>query len=519
MRTPVAPFRASASVSTWLSVLLCLLAGAHALWVTLPFGGESRLLIADLMYFVVVLAAFALTLVTWQGAKQHRRALQTFVIAMGAQCIGDAWMLYLDFAPQLDTAFSIGDLCYLVYYAGLMATLLQLQRIRLTSVQALIWLAGSLVTVGVLAEFIWINWLGEILRDTTSEDSILNKVVIGGYIFLDLLVLVFGLLLLRWNQLRRAALLLPLGLVVFMLADLWYFHLIYADHYQAGHLLDTLWPLGLALQVLGLSALTQQAPPSKKAAPNVVWLDVLPYLAVAVAVVVLLTQPNHITPNTVAIRWFTALIFALVMVLQGLTFWQNRRLQQHLRQQAKELRAHQTELAQLAFTDQLTGLPNRAAFYRNLNELLVSDPVLTQVQQVSLLFVDLDGFKQVNDSRGHDGGDQLLREVAGRFNSVVKSPSTVFRIGGDEFTILVPAGPDEALLTAQRALKALTQPFEIHDQPTILSASIGIASTGAQVDSAETLLTYADNAMYTAKSRGKNQIYVHQAAPELVGAK
>jgi diguanylate cyclase (GGDEF)-like protein/PAS domain S-box-containing protein len=162
---------------------------------------------------------------------------------------------------------------------------------------------------------------------------------------------------------------------------------------------------------------------------------------------------------------------------------------------------YEERLSQQAFHDALTGLPNRALFQDRLEHALRQ-----RGQTVGLLFVDLDHFKVVNDSLGHDAGDQLLCEVAQRLAGCLRDGDTLARLGGDEFTVLMPdlADPEGAELVARRIESRLEPPFELPGQAVFVTASIGIATGVAQHDRSEALLRDADAAMYEAKARGRS---------------
>jgi diguanylate cyclase (GGDEF)-like protein len=154
-----------------------------------------------------------------------------------------------------------------------------------------------------------------------------------------------------------------------------------------------------------------------------------------------------------------------------------------------------------AFRDSLTGLPNRALFLDRLEQALVrADRVGTEA---TVLFLDLDRFKPVNDSLGHLVGDRLLVDVAGRIESCLRRGDTAARLGGDEFAVLLggdDCGADEAAAVAERIIHAISQPFHLPEGEIYLGVSIGMASGR---DEAEELLRNADMAMYRAKSRGR----------------
>jgi diguanylate cyclase (GGDEF)-like protein/hemerythrin-like metal-binding protein len=170
---------------------------------------------------------------------------------------------------------------------------------------------------------------------------------------------------------------------------------------------------------------------------------------------------------------------------------------------ASDERRERENLSALAFVDPITGLPNRALFVDHLREALVA--ATHRQQTFAVLFGDLDGFKQVNDSLGHEAGDNVLRIVAGRLRAVTRSADTIARLGGDEMAVILPsAGTEEsAALVAGRMVRAVAEPMSLGGVPANVGISLGIAlfpRDGADLD---TLMARADGAMYRAKRSGK----------------
>jgi len=162
-------------------------------------------------------------------------------------------------------------------------------------------------------------------------------------------------------------------------------------------------------------------------------------------------------------------------------------------------------MTQLALYDQLTALPNRTLFYERM------ESSLSQAQRtkssVALLFIDLDGFKSVNDTLGHDMGDHLLIEIGKRLLQCIRDSDVAARIGGDEFTVLLTNLHDinVAAVIADKIIHALSQPVIFKGNSCHVGASIGIASYPEQAGDADDLVKVADTAMYEAKNAGKNR--------------
>ena len=161
----------------------------------------------------------------------------------------------------------------------------------------------------------------------------------------------------------------------------------------------------------------------------------------------------------------------------------------------------QRQLEHAAMHDETTNLPNR----RMLEELTTS---LHAVGHLSVIFIDLDGFKEVNDQLGHEHGDEVLREVARRLQANIRDTDVVARYGGDEFVVVCEADTDAAAEVAERLRSAIEEPYDFLPGSLRIGASIGICSAGADhgLTSVDQLIRGADQAMYAAKGRGGNQV-------------
>ena len=176
-----------------------------------------------------------------------------------------------------------------------------------------------------------------------------------------------------------------------------------------------------------------------------------------------------------------------------------------------ERKQSEEKIRQLAYYDTLTGLPNRLMLLGNLNQALLL--AKHHHRSMAIMFLDLDGFKQINDTLGHDGGDELLRAVATRLTASVRQGDDVSRQGGDEFIVVLTeiTQPQDAALVAQKILRTFEKPFQVRNQQIHITSSIGIALYPVDgPDNADDLMKKADMAMYAAKAAGKNRFHFFQ---------
>ncbi len=180
-----------------------------------------------------------------------------------------------------------------------------------------------------------------------------------------------------------------------------------------------------------------------------------------------------------------------------------------------EIQTERARLAHEALHDSLTGLPNRMLLNERIQHALAA--AQRHDEYLALLFIDLDGFKSVNDRLGHTAGDEVLRQAADRLRDIVRPYDTVARLGGDELIVFCErlASPGEATAVVERTLTALSAPYQLENrQPVDVGASIGVAFR-AKTQGAADLIASADAAMYLAKRRGGAQYAHAQELPAL----
>ena len=196
-----------------------------------------------------------------------------------------------------------------------------------------------------------------------------------------------------------------------------------------------------------------------------------------------------------------SILLILGMAVLGRLNWKI----ESLRQRERESRmAHARRVEHLAYHDSLTGLPNRSFLGKILDDRIRQSS--RYGRKFGIFFLDLDGFKQINDTLGHDAGDDLLREVAKRLEDALRKSDTVARMGGDEFMVVLPEIDSEEQVTvvAQKILAALAEPFLLLGEKFRVTSSVGISLYPQDGEDEQTLMKNADIAMYAAKDAGKN---------------
>jgi diguanylate cyclase (GGDEF)-like protein len=370
--------------------------------------------------------------------------------------------------------------------------------------------------------FSWYFILGPTVMQ--GGETLFAKIVSTAYPLCDL-VLISCLLLLaaRANEgaTRLAVGLLALALATIVITDSIYDYQSLNNAYNTGGLLDVGWPLGfmmmgLSARVLRLAGATPQrstgsepGPPSAPVAAPRLWRSLLPYAFIpAVGLLLIYTWHTH---GHDALKAGVVLGVAVLIVLVVLRQIVAMRELHDMYTNNEALSAANAQLEVMATTDALTSLPNRTLLYDRLEQAL--HMAQRQKTALALLLLDLDRFKDVNDTLGHQCGDLLLQQIGPRLQSLVRASDTVARLGGDEFAALLPATEAAgAIHVAHKLLNALSAPFLVEGQTIDVGASIGIALCPDHGLDAATLLRCADVAMYMAKRSHRDYaVYVASA--------
>lgn len=181
----------------------------------------------------------------------------------------------------------------------------------------------------------------------------------------------------------------------------------------------------------------------------------------------------------------------------------------------EQFRSHEAELRRIAHYDTLTCIPNRLLLSDRMNQAIAQ--ASREKNIMAVCYLDLDGFKPINDEFGHNAGDQVLIEIANRIKKLIRGTDTVARLGGDEFVILLQDlhQRNECIVTLERLLESIAKPIAVNGTTCRVSASIGVSLYPLENEDPDTLLRHADHAMYVAKQSGKNCFHVYDPAREL----
>jgi diguanylate cyclase (GGDEF)-like protein len=469
------------------AVMVVLLA---AFVVGLAFHGEGFSVVVD--GWLGILTQWVPALWCWTalvGSGRRRWEVLLTAAATTSFAAGNTYYVLALAGEQALPFPSPGDIGYLGFYPAMLAALAVAVHRRWNGPAASVWLDCAVGSVGAASVLAVV--LNPVLESALAEGSLSSATVVAvAYPMGDLLLAaaVTGVVVLQGLRLDRRWALLVAGLVVFAAADVTYALRVAQDTYQVGTPLDAGWSIGLTLTALWVGG--GERPTDSSGAPargHRMALAVPATATVAGIGVLVLGTRAHV--STLAVVLGTVTLAAAAGRTQ-LAFRQLVRM---------------ADLRRQATTDDLTGLPNRRAFYAQVPGRLGPPDVGRQ----ALLLLDLDRFKEVNDSLGHLAGDQLLVQVGARLGEQLRDGDLLARLGGDEFALLLQdVDHRDAAAAAGRLRAALADPFTVAGITVHTDASIGIALCPGHGQELSVLLRRADIAMYKAKAaRDGHRVY------------
>ena len=410
---------------------------------------------------------------------RHRAAWVTMGIGIALYDAGNLIYLWHDqnLNPIPNPAPS--DAAYLLSYVAFAVGIVMLTQRNFGSVGVSTRLDGAItgLAIGAAAGLLWFNQVLEVSGRTL-------QVVVGmAYPLMDLVmivVLVSALAPLKYRPNRSSGLLL-LGMTAFVVGDVVYLNQVAAGTYVQGTILDASWALGIWL--IGLAAWPREERRARPRATSSVpeGLSNVPIVFGSVSVGVLAISVMHHAPPAATLMALGAL--ALVIVRMAMTL--------------REVRAAEQANFEFARVDELTGLSNRRAFFEDGEERFAQR---APESRLGVVVMDLDGFKEINDTLGHLAGDELLRVVAKRFTSRADGRGQIARIGGDEFagTFEIDSAA-EIVGIAQELATMFSDPISLDGMTVRVGGSVGIALCPDHGTTQTELLRCADIAMYEAK--------------------
>jgi diguanylate cyclase len=471
--------RRAAAAAT--GVLLLSLA-VHLAYTALGLGAGSALVDTVVNRWgqqVVMGAAVALCALRVRREDPDRATWLALTVALGCWTLGNTYWNVVLYTVESPPFPSPADAGWLLFYPFAYLCLGLHARRTAPGMPTSMWLDGL---VGVFA----VSAVGIVLLIaplTAGQDIGTGELVFrsaSAILDLFLLSLVIAFVGLGGGGRGRAWLLLSVGFAVWTGADFTVLRQFAADTYVAGTALDSMWLVGSAIMALAC----WQPPPARVERRRADWrMLALPFTAGSAAIGLLLVAGLHSRQPVAAVLAAAALMTA--MVRTTLSLHELRRFAETRRQ---------------ASTDELTGLPNRRWFDRKLRHAI--EHAREADDALALLVIDLDHFKELNDTLGHHAGDRVLAQLGPRIRSALRAGDHVARLGGDEFAVLLPGADAGAADGAgERIAAALSERFTVEGIELQIAASIGVALFPEHGEDAETLLQRADVAMYQAKTR------------------
>jgi diguanylate cyclase (GGDEF)-like protein len=441
-----------------------------------PRGAAGENVVLDTWLYDALLVGSALLIgARARTAGSRRAATAAAALAVALWAAGDVYWTVAVPSTGEEPFPTIADALWLAFYPAAASAVVLLLRRELPRVRATVWLDALVVALGTGA----VTAAAVAPRVGAATGDRMAVLVNLAYPVGDLMLfsLVAGVIVLFGFRPPSHWWMIAGGLATFAVVDSIYLVLVAHDSYAEGTLLDTLWPLALFL----LAAARWGARVESHRRPVGGWASIaLPFASAALSLAMLALDDLLRIPSAAvvlaALTLAAASARALVSFRDVLTLADSRK-------QAR--------------TDELTGLGNRRRLHEHLARAFGRDE-----PSLALLVVDLDRFKEINDTLGHPVGDELLRSIGPRLAGAVRSGEFVARLGGDEFAVVVDGPIDEAQArtVAARIRAAISAPFELDGMAVRIDASIGIAIAPQHGFDADTLLQRADIAMYQAKN-------------------
>lgn len=405
----------------------------------------------------------------------------------------------------IDFVFSLQIIFYLIAFFYFLYN-------RRAQINLRFFLFDELIILIVAGSISWHYMITPYLEDARTFDVealLLIRYPLGDLLFLGGMIILFFGVMKRGNS--ASLLLILLGFHLQLLADLLYIMLYRGAFPISAMWLDPIW-LATTLTVGGAAILfdADERPIDFRLNRRVLdWIRLItPYIFLLILFITMARQAVSFNGLTIGLMIATPLLISRQLRI----VMDNQRLRENLEAKVEErtaaLEQALEEMEHIAYHDALTNLPNRYLFARLFKEELRRAE--THQRYAALYFIDVDHFKQINDTYGHQMGDQLIIDLASRLEKRLPHNTVISRQGGDEFVVLLFDVKDDGEIETcgKQLIELFERPFILQDTPVFMTASIGCAIYPTHATSRTKLIEQADFAMYEAKRRGKNQFFV-----------
>lgn len=451
---------------------------------SLPTVSNTLVSIANLISLIVMLKAFT--------RQNHQIKKLILLLFLGALCnfIGSCYWTYYEYVYGIPPLVGVYDLSMLFVYIFFLWALIHYFRTHKV-VLATTYLLDILIFSVITSTLSWVFIIRPLLLTTLDTNSLLIITTYLSYPIADLSVLFACLVILLCTPISKSMLYMVVGFLINIIANSINFYESIHTAYP-GHLIDPLWSISILL--IGFSGLDafKENHLNKRTYSKKYLQFFIPYTAVIIFLFVVYVNFYDVR-DPLLIGVFISIVLLLIRLFN--TINRNEVLNNVIHQKNRQLKEANDKLKFLAYHDELTQLPNRHFLFEKLQN---------KMNGTHLLFIDLDGFKSVNDTYGHTVGDILLQQVSARLKEQLTADDFLCRFAGDEFIILL-SNKDQmhVEIMAAAIVESLSHRYIIDTHEISISSSIGISSF-EENESMLSAINRADKAMYTIKKNGKN---------------
>ncbi len=440
-----------------------LVAGHFIALRVLPSGSQAATnLSVGMLILSALIAAASATATARRCTGRARYGWAVLATGMVGWAFGESvWAFYVTFREGNAPFPNLGDFGFLLMVPGAVAGMVAVLGVRRGLLRVML---DGLIIAGSLLFLSWVFVLEPVYR--AGNLTAAAKAVSLAYPLSDVLLAAVALILLPRAApgFRATAALILAAALALSVGDLGFAYLNQHSTYTCGDPIDTGWVAGFVLIALAAHRAPSSRQHPAQSVPILLWL---PYVPLAVAILAAVEQMASGHGLTAFLSVLLGAVILLVLARQMVALRDNTALSRDLHRVVAELRERESELHHLAYHDPLTGLANRALFVGSA-EAAPDGPL-------AVLYLDLDGFKPVNDRFGHAAGDALLVEVGRVLRAETRDDDLVARLGGDEFAVLLPGVTDrsEAEDLGRRLTARLSEPFLILGHEVRIGASVG----------------------------------------------